>query len=124
MTPIGIHGEKSYHLTTTKTPDGNQSYGRIKFADCVHHYCLYDGIYTSYTNRKTYGMMVLIYDLQDNLIALGDDYHCITIGSGEEANKSQAIDHAKAMVEYHLNDDHPLWTPSGYTTDASCLEGM
>ena len=116
MTPIGIHGEKSYHLTTTKTPRGGMSYARIKFADCVHHYTVVEN-----GGKEGYGFIVEIYDLRGNLIAFGDDQDFIgQVRQGQTlpATKSYAIQHAQGMVEYHLNDEEiPLWTPSGYTIE-------
>ena len=121
MNPIGIHGEKSYHLTTTKTPKGEMSYARIKFDDCIHHYILYDRENTSsrrkVNGRMSYGFMVEIYDLDGNFLANGDDMDFIPDENGFPATLSGSIQHAKGMVEYHLNDDYPLWTPSGWTTD-------
>lgn len=119
MTPIGIHGEKSYHLTTTKTPKGDMSYGRIMFADCVHHYILYERAVFTKGKRGTYGFAVEIYDLDGNFLADGDEMDFIPDGNGNPASLSQSIQHTKGMVEYHLNDDYPLWTPSGFTTDPS-----
>lgn len=110
MTPIGIHGEKSYHLTTTKTPRGDMSYGRIKFADCVHHYIVYG-------DTGCYGVCVEVYDLKGNLLELGDMMDCPDVNR-RPASKNWAITFAKALVEDHLNDDVPLWTPSGYTTSS------
>lgn len=103
------HGEKSYHLTTTKTPKGEMSYGRIKFADCVHHYTLKDNYHV---------FVVEVYDLKGNLIEIGDEMD-ITPNEAHQhrPTRSHAIMVAKSMVEYHLNDDFPLWTPSGWTTD-------
>ena len=111
-----IHGEKSYHTTTTKTPKGEMSYGRIKFADCVHHYTLKDDYHV---------FIVEIYDLKGNIIGFGDEMDILPQASRPHASsptRSHAILTVKGMVEYHLEDDHPLWTPSGWTTDASCLE--
>lgn len=103
------HGEKSYHLTTTKTPKGDMSYGRIKFADCVHHYTLKDDYHV---------FVVEVYDLKGNIIFWGDEMD-ITPNEIHQhrPTRSHAIMVAKSMVEYHLNDDFPLWTPSGWTTD-------
>ncbi len=104
------HGEKSYHLTTTKTPKGDMSYARIKFNDCVHHYTLGWG-----ASRV---MVVEIFDLDGNCVNFGDEMDLVN-GSCKKngATKSEAIANIKAMPEYHLNDGYPLWTPSGWTLD-------
>ena len=107
------HGEKSYHLTTTKTPQGKMSYGRIKFDDCVHHYCLYDG---------TKGFMTEIFDLDGKFLGNGDMFDLSPHNPNSRTGrmtKGEAIKTAKAMVETHLDDEFPLWTPSGWTLDPS-----
>lgn len=106
------HGEKSYHLTTTKTPQGEMSYARIKFNDCVHHYTM------GWGGHRV--MVVEIFDLNGNIVHLGDEMDLVN-GSCKVngATKSEAIANIKAMPEYHLNDDFPLWTPSGWTLDPS-----
>lgn len=104
------HGEKSYHLTTTKTPKGEMSYARIKFNDCVHHYTMGWG--------STRVMVVEIYDLDGNCINFGDEMNlCNGSCKNNGATKSEAIANIKAMPEYHLNDGFPLWTPSGWTLE-------
>jgi hypothetical protein len=113
MTKTDLQGATSYHLTTTKTPDGDMSYARIKFPDCVHHYTL-DQFYDV--------MVVEIFDLEGRYLQAGDELDIqahIGHPSGRRSErvrsrptKSQAIETCKGMVEWHLNDDYPLWTPS------------
>jgi len=107
------HGEKSYHLTTTKTPNGHMSYARIKWDDCVHHYSMEWG-----SNRV---MVVEIFDIDGNQLNRWGDVMDLVVGTCPKngATKSQAIAHIKSMPEYHLDDDYPLWTPSGWTLDPS-----
>ena len=103
MTKTDRHGAISYHLTTTKTPDGDMSYARIKFPNCVHHYTL-DQHYSV--------MMVEIFDLQGRYLTAGDELDISPQGIRSRPTKSYAILTCKGMVEWHLEDDYPLWTPS------------
>lgn len=104
MTRTNLHGAISYHLTTTKTPHGDMSYARIKFPDCVHHYTIDDQFYDS--------MVVEIFDLEGRYLRAGDEMDILGTGLRDRPTKSEAIQHCKGMVEWHLNDDYPLWTPS------------
>jgi hypothetical protein len=106
------HGEKSYHFTTKRLPNGMMSYARIKWDDCIHEYTMGWG-----ASRV---MNVVIFDLDGNIVAWGDEMDLVN-GSCKKngATKSEAIANIKAMPEYHLNDDYPLWTPSGWTLDPS-----
>ena len=103
MTKTDLQGATSYHLTTTKTPHGDMSYARIKFPDCVHHYTL----------DQFYGVMVVeIFDLEGRYLHSGDELDIQSNGIRSRPTKSHAILTCKGMVEWHLNDDYPLWTPS------------
>ena len=93
-----MHGEVSYHLTTTKTPNGDMSYGRIKFPDCIHHYTL---------NQYYDVMMVEVFNYKGQYLRSGDEL-CIEGIGIKPPRKSYAIMVCKAMVEWHLNDDYPL----------------
>ena len=103
MTRTNLQGATSYHLTTTKTPHGEMSYARIKFPDCVHHYTL-DQFYTV--------MVVEVFDLDGRYLRSADEMDILGTGLRDRPRKTEAIQHCKGMVEWHLNDDYPLWTPS------------
>lgn len=97
-----LHGALSYHLTTGHTPHGDMSYARIKFVDCVHHYTLWnDNV-----------MVVMVFDKNNRWIHSGDEMDIVCPDGRRRPLKSHSINHCKAMVEYHLNDDYPLWTPA------------
>jgi len=103
-----IHGEKSVHTTTTKTPDGEMSYARIRFDDCIHHYT-FDG---------HQNMAVQIWSLDGRFLNWGDmmEVDPGRTPSGKhrwKVRKTDAIELCRAMVWDHIdNDDFPLWRPS------------
>ena len=80
------------------------SYARIKFPDCVHHYTIDPQFFDS--------MVVEIFDLEGRYLRAGDEMDILGTGLRDRPTKSEAIQHCKGMVEWHLNDDYPLWTPS------------
>lgn len=106
----GIHGEKSVHTTTTKTPHGKMSYARIKFDDCVHHYT-----FCGYRN-----MEVEIFSLDGRFLRFGDviEIHPGDYPSGKprwKVTKTDAIEFCRAMMWDHISHADSadlLWRPS------------